>query len=79
MSDALVHRGPDGEGSLVDGPVALGDAAARDHRPRDGHQPLSNEDGAIALVGNGEIYNYRALRRELERAGHGCARTATPR
>src|SRR6266540_3634320 len=58
MSSTLVHRGPDSDGAYVEGPVGL--AARR----------LANEDGRITVVQNGEIYNYRELRLELERAGH---------
>jgi asparagine synthase (glutamine-hydrolysing) len=67
MSGALAHRGPDGEGHHVDGPLALGhrrlsiidlsDAAS---------EPMTNEDGTLWLVFNGEIYNFRELRRSLE-------------
>jgi asparagine synthase (glutamine-hydrolysing) len=70
MSGRLVHRGPDDEGIFHDGPAAL--AARRlsiidlDH----GHQPIQNEDGSAVVVQNGEIYNYRELKRELERGGH---------
>src|SRR4051812_10493566 len=70
MSATLVHRGPDSDGILVDGPVAL---AARRLSIIDleiGDQPLTNEDGTVAVVQNGELYNYRELRRELEDAGH---------
>ena len=70
MSSTLVHRGPDSDGAYVDGPVGL---AARRLAIIDlvtGDQPLTNEDGRIAVVQNGEIYNYRELRLELERAGH---------
>ena len=70
MSAKLVHRGPDSNGTFVDGPVAL---AARRLAIIDlatGDQPIANEDGRITVVQNGEIYNYRELRHELERAGH---------
>jgi asparagine synthase (glutamine-hydrolysing) len=70
MSARLVHRGPDDDGLFARGPVAL--AARRlsiidlDH----GHQPIANEDGSVVVVQNGEIYNYRELKRELEGSGH---------
>ncbi|MEK6274787.1 MAG: asparagine synthase (glutamine-hydrolyzing) [Actinomycetota bacterium] len=70
MSATLVHRGPDSHGSFVDGSVGL---AARRLAIIDlatGDQPISNEDGRITVVQNGEIYNYRELRHELESAGH---------
>jgi asparagine synthase (glutamine-hydrolysing) len=70
MSSKLVHRGPDSDGTFVDGPAAL---AARRLAIIDlatGDQPIANEDGTVHVVQNGELYNYRELRRELERAGH---------
>src|SRR5213078_4972599 len=70
MSATLVQRGPDSDGTYLDGPVGL---AARRLAIIDlatGDQPISNEDGRITVVQNGELYNYRELRRELERAGH---------
>src|SRR5438477_6235926 len=70
MSAALVHRGPDSAGELLDGPVGL---AARRLSIIDlthGDQPIANEDGTCHVVQNGEIYNHVDLRRELERAGH---------
>ena len=70
MSATLVHRGPDSEGSFVDGGVGL---AARRLAIIDlsgGDQPISNEDGTCTVVQNGEIYNYAELTRELEQAGH---------
>jgi asparagine synthase (glutamine-hydrolysing) len=67
MSAPLAHRGPDDEACYVDGPVALG------HRrlavidlTESGRQPMSNEDGTLWLVFNGEIYNFRELRQKLE-------------
>src|SRR4051794_22955457 len=70
MATTLHHRGPDSEGAHVDGPVAI---AARRLAIIDlagGDQPIANEDGSVVVVQNGEIYNYRDLMRELERAGH---------
>jgi asparagine synthase (glutamine-hydrolysing) len=70
MSRTLVHRGPDSDGVFVDGPAGL---AARRLAIIDlatGDQPIGNEDGRITVVQNGEIYNYRELRDELEHAGH---------
>src|SRR5436309_2671618 len=70
MSETLYHRGPDSEGSHVDGPVGI---AARRLAIIDltgGDQPIANEDGKVVVVQNGEIYNYRELMHELERAGH---------
>jgi len=71
MADAIAHRGPDAEGFYVEEP-ALGLA----HRRlsiidlASGAQPMGNEDGALQLVFNGEIYNYRELRGELLARGH---------
>jgi asparagine synthase (glutamine-hydrolysing) len=70
MSGRLVHRGPDDEGMFCEGPAAL---AARRLSIIDlahGHQPIENEDGSAVVVQNGEIYNYRELKRELEGKGH---------
>ncbi len=70
MCAAMVHRGPDDEGVYTQGRVGLGmrrlsiiDVAA-------GHQPISNEDGSIWIVYNGEIYNHAALREQLIARGH---------
>lgn len=70
MCAAIRHRGPDGEGSLVEGPVALGMRRLSIIDVAGGWQPIGNEDGTVQVVYNGEIYNYRALRAELERLGH---------
>ena len=70
MCGTLVHRGPDGEGFHVRGPVGLGTRRLAIIDVEGGDQPLYNEDGSIAVVQNGEIYNYMELRRELEALGH---------
>ena len=70
MAATLEHRGPDSEGMHVDGTIGL---AARRLAIIDltgGDQPIANEDGTVVVVQNGEIYNYRELMHELERAGH---------
>ena len=71
MCDAMVHRGPDDHGLRVDGPCALGHRRLSiiDLRP-EAAQPMTNEDGAIAVVVNGEIYNFQELRKDLESKGH---------
>ena len=71
MTATLRHRGPDGGGVWVDGAVGLGSRrlAVIDLSAR-ARQPLASEDGAVRVVFNGEIYNFRELRRELERKGH---------
>jgi len=65
-----VHRGPDDEGHHADGPCAIGMRRLSIIDLAGGHQPLSNGDGTLWLVCNGEIYNFRELRRELEGLGH---------
>jgi asparagine synthase (glutamine-hydrolysing) len=71
MTDVIAHRGPDGEGHYLDGPVGLG------HRrlaivdlSSHGRQPMANETGDVIVTFNGEIYNFRQLRSELETHGH---------
>src|SRR5471032_2949551 len=70
LSAALAHRGPDGEGTLIDGPALLVHRrlAIIDPTPA-GRQPMTTPDGRHSIVFNGEIYNYRELRADLERAG----------
>src|SRR6266702_4272663 len=70
MSATLVHRGPDSDGTFVDGPAGLAARRLAIIDLQTGDQPIANEDGAIHVVQNGELYNYRELRAELERAGH---------
>ena len=70
MNATLVHRGPDSAGSIVDGPVGLAMRRLSIIDLAGGDQPISNEDGSIHVIQNGEIYNYRELRKQLERRGH---------
>jgi len=70
MTRTLVHRGPDDEGYLIDGAVALGFRRLSIIDLSGGHQPLGNEDGTVWVIFNGEIYNYPDLTRELEAKGH---------
>jgi asparagine synthase (glutamine-hydrolysing) len=70
MSATLVHRGPDSSGSFSDEGVALAARRLSIIDLETGDQPVANESGTLHVVQNGEIYNYRELRRELERAGH---------
>jgi asparagine synthase (glutamine-hydrolysing) len=70
MSGTLVHRGPDSAGEFSDGTAALAARRLSIIDLETGDQPIANEDGTLHVVQNGEIYNYRELRRELERAGH---------
>ena len=67
---ALVHRGPDDEGRYVDEFAALGQRRLSIIDLAGGHQPLFTADKKLWLVANGEIYNYRELRKELEARGH---------
>lgn len=71
MARALAHRGPDGEGSFAGDGVALGfQRLAIIDLSEAGRQPFASDDGRLQLVHNGEVYNYRELRRELEGRGH---------
>src|SRR5277367_707810 len=70
MADTIHHRGPDDEGYYVSGSVGLGFRRLSIIDLQSGHQPLSNEDGTICIVFNGEIYNYQELRAFLLSKGH---------
>jgi asparagine synthase (glutamine-hydrolysing) len=71
MTDAISHRGPDGEGGFSDGALALGHRrlAIIDLTPA-GHQPMASADGGLIISYNGEIYNFLELRADLEALGH---------
>ena len=64
------HRGPDGEGIYAGQRIRLGMRRLAVIDLVTGHQPMSNETGTVQVVFNGEIYNYRELRHELEQKGH---------
>src|ERR671934_2822679 len=70
MSATLVHRGPDSFGEFSDETAALAARRLSIIDLETGDQPIANEDGTVHVVQNGEIYNYRELRSELEHAGH---------
>ncbi len=68
--DTMTHRGPDDGGFYQDGPVMLGHRRLSIIDLGGGHQPMSAADDAVWIVFNGEIYNFRELRKELEAKGH---------
>ncbi|MES2606242.1 MAG: asparagine synthase (glutamine-hydrolyzing) [Pseudomonadota bacterium] len=70
LCDALYARGPDDAGYFVNNDIGLGMRRLSIIDVGGGQQPISNEDGSIKVVMNGEIYNFRTLRRELEQQGH---------
>ncbi len=70
MVAALHHRGPDGKGTRIDGPIGLGHARLSIIDLEGGAQPLANEDESIWVVFNGEIFNYIELRERLVAQGH---------
>ncbi len=70
MADIISHRGPDDEGYYIDGNIGLAHKRLSIIDLKTGHQPMSNEDGTVWIVLNGEIYNYLELRQELLSKGH---------
>ena len=70
LNATLIHRGPDSDGFFVDGRLGLAMRRLAIIDVAGGDQPIGNEDGSLQVVYNGEIYNYRALRVELEKYGH---------
>jgi asparagine synthase (glutamine-hydrolysing) len=70
MLRTIEHRGPDDSGLHLDGPVGLGIQRLKIIDLEGGHQPMTNEDGSVWVVYNGEIYNHLSVRRTLESRGH---------
>ena len=70
MRDCMTHRGPDEEGAFIDGRVGLGHRRLSIIGLTTGHQPMSNADGSLCIVYNGETYNYQSLRADLEKRGY---------
>ncbi|HAH32672.1 MAG TPA: asparagine synthase (glutamine-hydrolyzing) [Elusimicrobia bacterium] len=70
INDLMVHRGPDDEGYYASGAVGLAMRRLSIIDLSTGHQPISNEDGAVWIVFNGEIYNFQELRNDLLSKGH---------
>jgi asparagine synthase (glutamine-hydrolysing) len=70
MCDAIAHRGPDDSGTFVEGGLGLGMRRLSIVDVAGGHQPMSNEDGSVVVVFNGEIYNFPSLYEELVGKGH---------
>lgn len=70
MISSISHRGPDDRGAYLDGSIGLGFARLSIIDLSGGHQPMSNETGDVWLVFNGEIWNYKELRKELLEKGH---------
>jgi asparagine synthase (glutamine-hydrolysing) len=70
MTNSMIHRGPDDDGIFVEGALGIGMRRLSIIDVEGGHQPLTNEQGNLHLVMNGEIYNYIELRAELTAKGH---------
>src|SRR5438034_7169368 len=69
MTETIVHRGPDEEGYFISGPVGLGFRRLSIIDLAGGHQPMSDAEETVWLIFNGEIYNFKELRAELEERG----------
>ena len=70
MLDSIAHRGPDDSGSYLRGVIGMGNRRLSIIDLQSGRQPISNEDGTVWVVYNGEMYNYPSLRKQLESKGH---------
>ncbi len=70
MARSIAHRGPDDEGFFISGPVGLGFRRLSIIDLAGGHQPMSDAEETVWVIFNGEIYNYRELRAELQNKGH---------
>ena len=78
MTDVMRHRGPDDEGFYISGRVGLGHKRLSIIDLSTGKQPICNEDGTVWIVFNGEIYNYREIRKVLVQKGHSFASQPYP-
>jgi asparagine synthase (glutamine-hydrolysing) len=70
MLGSIAYRGPDESGFYTDGTIGLAHARLAILDPQNGRQPAMSEDGGVVVIYNGEIYNFKALRNELEQKGH---------
>ena len=70
MNDLIIHRGPDSEGYYYDESIALGFRRLSIIDLKSGDQPIYNEDKSKVIIFNGEIYNFKILRKELEEKGY---------
>ncbi len=70
MTGRIAHRGPDGEGFFEHPLASLGHRRLAIIDPEGGHEPVGTDDGLVQLTYNGEVYNFRELRAELEPLGH---------
>ncbi|MDO3379759.1 asparagine synthase (glutamine-hydrolyzing) [Geoalkalibacter halelectricus] len=70
MNDTMVHRGPDGSGLFVNGPIGLGHRRLSIIDLHTGDQPMATPEGDVQVVFNGEIYNFLEIKAELEKRGH---------
>src|SRR6266478_9800146 len=70
MTRSIAHRGPDDEGFFIAGPVGLGSRRLSIIDLAGGHQPMSDAEETVWVILNGEIYNFKELRAQLEQRGH---------
>ncbi len=70
MTETMVHRGPDDDGYLAAGPLGFGFRRLSIIDLAGGHQPMSDAEKTVWVMLNGEIYNFKELRRDLENRGH---------
>jgi len=70
MTETMIHRGPDDEGYFIGGPIGLGFRRLSIIDLAGGHQPMSDAEETVWIIFNGEIYNFKELRAELEQRGH---------
>ena len=70
MCNSIRHRGPDEHGYYIDKNICLGNRRLSIIDLSGGKQPITNEDGSVVVVYNGEIYNFKEVREELEKRGH---------